>query len=104
MRIYLVLPSILCLLLIGLAPEKSKDNSKVPVIVHQRIGSTRCELVRSGSLMAQKQEFAWVEIDGADGKVYSPELGHDDYLSFTAAVPGGIAKTARKSGFDLKAS
>jgi TonB family protein len=104
MKIYFALPSILCFLLSGLPPEKSPENSRVPVIVHRRIGSTACELVQRGSLMAQRQEFAWLEIDGTNGEIYSPELGPYDYLTPTLSLPGAIAKTARKSGFELKAS
>jgi TonB family protein len=103
-RIYFAVPSVACLLLSGLAPQKSPEMSRTQVIVHRRIGSTACELVQRGSLMSQKQEFAWIEIDGTNVEIYSPELGHDDYLSPAVSVPGTIAKTARKSGFELKGS
>lgn len=55
--------------------------------------------------MTQKQQqFVWIEIEGLNGEIYSPELGPDDYLTPTLSVPGAIAKAARKSGFELKAS
>ena len=105
MRIYSALPSVLCLLLIGASLEGSPGSPKVPVIIHRRIGSTPCELVQRGSLAAQKQQqFAWIEIEGVNGEIYSPELGPYDYLTPTLSVPGAIAKTAHKSGFELKAS
>jgi TonB family protein len=104
-KIYSALLSILCLLSIGASLEGSPGSAKVPVIIHRRIGSTPCELVQHGSLVTQKQrQFVWIEIEGLNGEIYSPELGPDDYLTPTLSVPGAIAKAARKSGFELKAS
>jgi TonB family protein len=76
------------------------EDAAVPISVHRRIGSTTCELVQQGSLKIGKQ-FAWIEIEGEKGEIYSPEMGPDDYLS-SLPMSGPVAKKARKSGFELK--
>ncbi len=48
------------------------------------------------------KDFAWIEIEGVNGEVYSPELGPDDYLISPLSIPGRVSKTARRSGFELK--
>lgn len=48
------------------------------------------------------KEFAWIEIEGVNGEVYSPELGPDDYLISPLSISGRVSKAARKSGFELK--
>ena len=50
------------------------------------------------------KQFAWIEIEGVNGEVYSPELGPDDYLIPPLSISGRVSKTARKSGFELKTS
>lgn len=72
-----------------------------PVVIHRKIGSEPCELVQRGALVVGK-EFAWIEIEGEESQVYSPELGPGDYLSASPGVSGRAAKDAHKSGFELK--
>jgi len=43
--------------------------------------------------------FAWLEIEGLKGEIYSPELEPDDYLT---ELSGSAEKAARKSGFEVK--
>ncbi len=43
--------------------------------------------------------FAWIELDGVKGEIYSPELEPGDYLT---ALSGSPEKAARKSGFEVK--
>jgi TonB family protein len=93
----------ICVLLTGGFLEGSTENTGVPIVIYRRIGSMSCELLQRGSLMTGKQ-FAWIEIEGVNGEVYSPELGTDDYLASLPSISGSVAKAARKSGFELKTS
>src|SRR5260370_31653963 len=103
LRTYILCPTLFCLLLAGTFLNGSTGRTGVPIIIHRRIGSMPCELVQRGSLMTEKQ-FAWIEIEGVNGEVYSPELGPDDYLTPALSIAGSVAKTAHTSGFELKTS
>jgi TonB family protein len=103
LRIYVVCPTLFSLLLAGTFLDSLAAREGVPILIHRRIGSMPCELVQRGSLMAEKQ-FAWIEIEGVNGEVYSPELGPDDYLTPASSIAGSVAKTARRSGFELKST
>src|SRR5712672_3342650 len=72
-----------------------------PVVIHRKISSKACELVQRGALVVGK-EFAWIQIEGEQSQVYSPELGSGDYLSASLEISGRTAKDAHKSGFELK--
>jgi TonB family protein len=98
---YTLIPTMFSLLVTSGFPKTSTGNVGLPIVLHRRIGSMPCELVQRGSLAARRQ-FAWIEIEGVDGDVYSPELGPDDYLAFARSTAGSAAEAARKSGFKVK--
>jgi TonB family protein len=98
---YTVIPIMFFVLVTSGFSETSSGNMGVPIVLHRRIGSMPCELVQRASLAARKQ-FAWIEIEGVDGDVYSPELGPDDYLAFGPSTAASAAEAARKSGFKVK--
>jgi len=77
------------------------DTLGSPIVVHRKVGSEACELVQHGAFIPGKG-FAWVEIEGENVPVYSPELGPGDYLSASPEVSRRAGKDAHKAGFELK--
>lgn len=100
LRAYILVAAIFCLFSGGFL-DASTGNTGVPIVIHRRIGAMRCELVQRGSLLSGKR-FAWIEIDGTDGEIYSPELEPHDYLTAPSSIAGSLATEARRSGFELK--
>lgn len=77
------------------------DAQGSPVVIHRKIGSKACELVQHGALVFGKN-FAWIEVEGEKEQLYSPELGHGDYLTASPAISGFTVGDIRKSGFELR--
>jgi TonB family protein len=72
-----------------------------PVTLHEQLSSS-CELMQPVTLIQYKQYDA-VALVGASDEVYSPELRKDDFLVLSTAVPNEVAKSAKKSGFKVRA-
>lgn len=93
---------VLASLLISTVPACSMAGTQGnPVLIHRKVGSKPCELVQHGSFMLGK-DFAWVEIEGEKGQLYSPELGKGDYLTGPPEISALGAKEIHKSGFELR--
>ena len=101
LKTYVLFFCIFCIILCGSFLDVAAGRTAIPIVIHRRIVTLPCELVQRGSLIAEKQ-FAWLEIEGVNGAVYSPELGPEDYLTPAPTFSGSAAKAARASGFELK--
>lgn len=77
------------------------DTQGSPVVIQRKIGSKACELVQHGSLVFGR-DFVWIEIEGEKEQLYSPELGHSDYLTASPEISGFTASDVHKSGFELR--
>jgi hypothetical protein len=71
------------------------------VTLHQRL-SPSCELIQPATLIQYKQYEA-VALPGASDEIYSPELRKGDFVALSTAVPKEVAKSAKKSGFEVRA-
>jgi len=72
-----------------------------PVTLHEQL-SPSCELIQPVTLIQYKQYDA-LALAGATDEIYSPELRKGDFVAFSTAVPKKVAKSAKKSGFDVRA-
>jgi TonB family protein len=72
-----------------------------PATLHERLSSS-CELIRIVTLIEHKQFDALV-LAGTTDEIYSPELRKGDSVALPSAVPKEVAKSAKKSGFGLRA-
>src|SRR5271156_3239632 len=97
-RFSIALRIIICFLLAVGFPQASTGKTGAPIVLHRRIPSTNCDLLQRGSLMTG-DHFAWIEPEGTQGQIYSPELEPDDYVT---SLSGSSEKAARKSGFEVK--
>jgi len=72
-----------------------------PVTLHERL-SPSCELVRPVTLIQYNQYVALAPA-GAGEEIYSPELRKGDFVALSIALPPQVAKSAKKSGFEVHA-
>jgi TonB family protein len=72
-----------------------------PVTLHEQL-SPSCELIQPVTLIQYKQYDA-LALAGATDEIYSPELRKGDFVALSTAVPKKVAKSAKKSGFDVRA-
>ena len=70
-----------------------------PVKLHEQL-SASCELIEAVTLIQYKQYDA-LRLAGATDEIYSPELRKGDFVSLSKAVPKEVAKSAKKSRFDV---
>ena len=71
-----------------------------PATLHEKLSSS-CELIQPVVLMQHKQYDA-LALGGATDEPYSPELRKSDYVALSNAVPKEVAKSAKKSGFEVQ--
>ncbi len=71
-----------------------------PVKLHEQL-SASCELIEAVTLIQYKQYDA-LRLAGATDEIYSPELRRGDFVSLSKAVPKEVAKSAKKSRFDMR--
>ena len=71
-----------------------------PVKLHEQL-SASCELIEAVTLIQYKQYDA-LRLAGATDEIYSPELRKGDFVSLSKAVPKEVAKSAKKSRFDVR--
>jgi len=72
-----------------------------PVQLHEQL-SPSCELIQPVALIQYKQYDA-LAFAGATDEIYSPELREGDFVALSTTVPKKAAKSAKKSGFDVRA-
>lgn len=72
-----------------------------PVKLHEQL-SPSCELIEPVTLIQHKQYDA-IELAGATGEIYSPELHKGDFVALSTTVPNSAGKSAKKSGFNVRA-
>jgi TonB family protein len=72
-----------------------------PVKLHEQL-SPSCELIEAVALIQYKQYDA-LRLAGATDEIYSPELRKGDFVALSTAVPKEVGKSAKKSGFDVRA-
>jgi len=72
-----------------------------PVTLHEQLGPS-CELIQPVTLIQYKQ-YDVVALVGANDEIYSPELRRGDFVDLSAAIPTRVAKSAKKSGFKVRA-
>lgn len=72
------------------------------VILHEQL-SPSCELIRAVELIEYKQ-FDALALPGSTEEIYSPEFRKGDFVALPSTVPKKVAKSAKKSGFDLRAA
>jgi TonB family protein len=73
---------------------------RYPVILHEQV-SPSCELVRAVELIEYKQ-FDALALPGSTQEIYSPEFRQGDFVALPSTVSKKVAKSAKKSGFDLR--
>ena len=87
------------------APQKQASAPDIintyPATLHEKLSSS-CELIQSAVLRQHKQYDA-LELAASNDETYSPELQKGDYVTLSAAVPKEVAKSAKKSGFEVHA-
>jgi hypothetical protein len=72
-----------------------------PGTLHEKLSSS-CELIQPVTLR-QYKEFDALAFVGSSDETYSPELRKGDYVALSTAVPKQVAKSAKKSGFEVHA-
>jgi TonB family protein len=70
-----------------------------PVTLHERLNPS-CELIQPVTLMQYKQYDA-LALAGSTDEIYSPELHKGDFVALSTTVPKEVAKSAKKSGFEV---
>lgn len=74
---------------------------RYPVILHEQL-SPSCELIRAVELIEYKQ-FDALALPDSTEEIYSPEFRKGDFVALPSTVSKKVAKSAKKSGFDLRA-
>ena len=69
------------------------------VRLHEEL-SPSCELIWPVTLIQYKQYDA-LALAGGPVEIYSPELGKGDFVAMPTTVPKEVAKSAKKSGFNV---
>ena len=72
-----------------------------PVKLHEQLSSS-CELIQPVTLIQYKQYDALAYAEATE-EIYSPELRKGDFLALSTTVPKKVEKSAKKSGFDVRA-
>lgn len=72
-----------------------------PATLHEQLGPS-CELTQPVTLIQYKQYDALVLADSTD-ETYSPEIRKGDFVALSAIVPKEAVKSAKKSGFEVRA-
>jgi TonB family protein len=72
-----------------------------PATLHERL-SRSCELIQPVTLNQYKQYDA-LALAAATDEIYSPELRKGDFVALSITVPKNVAKSVKKSGFDVRA-
>jgi TonB family protein len=72
-----------------------------PATLHEKLISS-CELIQPVTLR-QYKEYDALALAGSTDETYSPELRKGDYVVVSTAVPKEVAKSAKKSGFEVHA-
>jgi TonB family protein len=72
-----------------------------PVTLREQL-SPSCELIQPVILIQYKQYDA-LALPGATDEIYSPELRKGDFVALSSTIPKKVAKSAKKSGFDVRA-
>jgi len=67
----------------------------------RRAVARSCELLQKAQLEIN-EDYAALRVDDVEGEIYSPELGKEDLVEYSAATPGQAVKLAEKSGFHVK--
>jgi TonB family protein len=75
--------------------------SSHPATLHEKLSSS-CELIQPVTLR-QYKEYEALALSGSSDETYSPELRKGDYVALSNAVPNEVAKSAKKSGFEVHA-
>lgn len=70
-----------------------------PALLHEKLSSS-CVLIQPVELRQYKQYDA-LALPASNDEVYSPELHKGDYVELSNAVPKEVAKSAKKSGFEV---
>jgi TonB family protein len=70
-----------------------------PATLHEQLSSS-CELIQAVRLM-QYRQYDSVVLDGG-AEIYSPELRRGDFVALPTTVPKQVAKSGKKSGFDVR--
>lgn len=73
-----------------------------PVTLHQQL-SASCELIEPGTLIQYKQ-YDGLALPDTTGEIYAPELHKGDFVALSPDTPKHVRKSARKSGFDVRAA
>jgi hypothetical protein len=71
------------------------------VTLHEQLRAS-CELIEPVTLIQYKQYDALV-LAGTTDEIYSPELRKGDFVALPSTIPKNVAKSAKKSGFDVRA-
>jgi|SRR5579862_9276361 len=72
-----------------------------PVTLHEQL-SPSCELIQP-VILIQHEQYDAVALLGASDEIYSPELRKGDFVALSTAVPKKVTKSAKKSGFEVRA-
>jgi len=72
-----------------------------PVRLHEQL-SPSCELIQP-VILIQHEQYDAVALIGASDEIYSPDLRKGDFVALSTAVPRKVTKSAKKSGFEVRA-
>lgn len=81
--------------------SQSSGSSSSIVTVHRQLDQS-CELIQKALLIAE-DDFVSLTLDGDTDKLYSPEMGKNDFIAFPAKIEPTLTRMAQKSGFRTRA-
>ena len=81
--------------------SQSTGSSTSIVTIHRQVDQS-CELVQK-ALLVSEETYVSLVLEGTTDKLYSPEMGKNDFIAYPTKTEPTLARMAQKSGFRTKA-